>query len=604
MAGDIGFDDLGNGYDPTAFAEGEKFETEKGRFFNQNWAPVDESYTGQQYWYMYGARTTDRKIGNLLNERENFFHKPLVNLNHFYDVNDQVRISSIAYWSGGSGGGTGTYGSVSRAPAVEGSPWYASSPWTWDWNAEIEQNSANVDSAWSDTENRSTGILRNSINRQNTYGLISKMNYDVNDDLEVQVGIDWRTAGIEHAREVRDLLGGDYYVDFADDMAPDGKKVGLGDIIAYHNETTVDWFGAFLQGKYDIQKFNLYGMAGISTIGYSYLDHFGGEWSTFDGTGAPTYSKKDKVEADNITTFQVKGGGVFNLDDRLSAFANLGYVEKPPILDNVIDYDGNVATNPDNEKFQSFEVGGNYSSGMVAVKGSYYNTQWKDRNLTKSVETGAGDSGDTDIIYLTGVNQSHSGVEVEAKVALHEMVELDFAFSKGDWFFDGDAKGDYLEQEYNDDNQIIGQMTTEYTYALNNLKVGDMPQTAYVGGLTLKPIKGLNIQGLLKFYDDNYADWSPDAREVEEDGADRAQVWKAPGYNKLDLHLSYKLPEIAGFDLTVHGHVFNALDAIYVQDATDNSKYNGYGDKLHLAHNAEVFLGTPRYYNLGLTVNF
>ena len=332
LAKDIGCNDEGNGYDPTAFAEGEKFETEAGRFFNQNWAPVDKSYTGQQYWYMYGARTTDRYNSGIINERENFFHKPLVNLNHFYDVNDQVRISSIAYWSGGSGGGTGTYGSVSRAPAVEGNAWYASSPWTWDWNAEIEQNSANVDSAWSDTENRSTGILRNSINRQNTYGLISKMNYDVNDDLEVQVGIDWRTAGIEHAREVRDLLGGDYYVDFADDNAADGKKVMLGDIIAYHNETTVDWFGAFVQGKYDIQKFNLYGMGGISTIGYSYHDHFAVD--------------ADVVEADNITTFQVKGGGVFNLDDRLSAFANLGYVEKPPILDNVIDYDGNVATNP------------------------------------------------------------------------------------------------------------------------------------------------------------------------------------------------------------------------------------------------------------------
>ena len=67
---------------------------------------------------------------------------------------------------------------------------------TWDWN-EIAQNSANVDSAFSDVENRSTGILRNSINRQNTYGLISKLNYDVSDELEVQVGIDWRTAGIE-----------------------------------------------------------------------------------------------------------------------------------------------------------------------------------------------------------------------------------------------------------------------------------------------------------------------------------------------------------------------------------------------------------------------
>ena len=583
LAGDI------DGYNDSAYVEGGKFEYEAGRFFNQNWNSVSSDYKGQQYWYMYGARTTDRYNANILNERENFFHKPLVNLNHFYDVNDQVRVSSILYWSGGSGGGTGTYGSVSRQPAIEGNQWWASSPWTWDWDAEIAQNSDNVDSDWSDTENRSTGILRNSINRQNTYGLISKLNYDVNDDLEVQVGIDWRTAGIEHAREVRDLLGGDYYVDYADDNYADGKKVGLGDIIAYHNETTVDWFGAFVQGKYDIQKFNLYGMGGLSTIGYSYLDHFAVDAS--------------KVEAPSITTFQVKGGGVFNLDDRLSAFANLGYVQKPPILDNVIDYDGNVASNPDNEKFTSMEVGGSYRSGLVAIKGSYYNTQWKDRNLTKSVTTGQGDSGDTDIIYLTGVNQSHSGVEVEAKVALHEMVEVDFAFSKGDWFFDGDATGDYTEMETNDDGQIIGTTSTEYQYALNNLKVGDMPQTAYVGGLTLKPIKGLNIQGLLKIYDDNYADWSPDSREVEGE-ADRAQVWKAPGYSKLDLHLSYKLPEIAGLDLTVHGHVFNALDDVYVQDAVDNSRYNGYGDKLHLAHNAEVFLGTPRYYNLGLTVNF
>ncbi len=349
---------------------------------------------------------------------------------------------------------------------------------------------------------------------------------------------------------------------------------------------------------------NLYGMGGVSTIGYTYLDHFAVD--------------ADVVEADAITTFQVKGGGRYNLDDRLSAFANVGYVEKPPILDNVIDYDGNVSTNPDNEKFISNEIGGEYRSESVAVKGSYYNTQWKDRNLTKSVTTGQGDSGDTDIIYLTGVNQSHTGVEVESKVALHEMVDLDLAVSIGEWKFDGDAKGDstemeyneegdangdYQEMEYNEEGRVIGQMTTEYEYALDGLMVGDMPQTAYVGGLTVKPIKGLSIQGLYRMYDNHYADWSPDAREVDGD-ADRAQVWKAPGYSKLDLHLAYKLPEIAGLDLTLTGHVFNALDDVYVQDAVDNSKYNGFGDKVHAAHNAEVFLGTPRYYNLGLTVNF
>ena len=58
---------------------------------------------------MYGARTVDRYKKDILNERENFFHKPLVNLNHYLTLNDKMNLSSIVYWSGGSGGGTGTY---------------------------------------------------------------------------------------------------------------------------------------------------------------------------------------------------------------------------------------------------------------------------------------------------------------------------------------------------------------------------------------------------------------------------------------------------------------------------------------------------------------
>ena len=585
LAGDI------DGYDTDAFAEGNKFSTEAGRLFNQNVAPIDPSYTGKQYWYMYGARTTNRFNKNFLNERENFFHKPLVNLNHFLTINDKTRLSSVFYWSGGSGGGTGTYGSVSRMPAVEGERWYASSPWTWDWNSEIAQNSDNIDENFSLTENRSTGILRNSINRQDTYGLISKLNYVVSDNLELQTGIDWRTARIEHAREVRDLLGGDYYVDYADDNFEDGKVVKLGDIIAYHNETTVDWLGGFVQANYTTDKLNLYGMGGISSIEYTYQD-----WFTVE---------QELVKADPIQTYQVKGGALYNVSDNLGVFINTGLVEKAPILDNVIDYSGNVATDPDNEKFLHNEVGVNFGTQKLGVRVSAYDTDWQDRNLTKSVSTGQGSSGDTDIIFLRGVNQKHQGLEVETKVKPNDMVELDFIASFGNWKFDGDAEGTYQENEYNDEGQVVGYTTTEYQYALNGLYVGDMPQTSYIVGLTVKPVKGLRLQALYKTYDKNYSDWSPSAREYDgtTDDADRAQVWEAPGYSKLDLHASYQLP-IKGYDIALTGHIFNVLDEVFVQDAVDNSKYNGYGDKLHLPHNAEVFLGTPRYANIGVTINF
>ena len=68
--------------------------------------------------------------------------------------------------------------------------------------------------------------------------------------------------------------------------------------------------------------------------------------------------------------------------------------------------------------------------------------------------------------------------------------------------------------------------------------------------------------------------------------------------------MSYKLPTIKGLDMMLTGHIFNVLDEVYVQDAVDNSQYNSWGTKEHLAHNAEVFLGTPRYANIGLTINF
>jgi len=595
-----------DGYDTEALGEDGKFK-DVGRFFNQNWSPIDPSYTGKQYYYMYGAKTVDRHDPNFLNERENFFHKPLVNLNHFMTINDKTRLSSVLYWSGGSGGGTGTYG---RIPTLDADGtlggenykfYYGRSPWTRDWNALVAMNSGDSDTVYVDKRvitrthgvdnNQSVGILRNSINRQNTLGLISKLNYDLSDELQLQVGIDWRTAGIEHAREVRDLLGGDYYMDYADDNAPDGKRVELGDIIAYHNSTTVDWLGGYVQGAYNSGPLNAYGMLGLTQIAYSYQDHF---------TVAD-----EKITADPISTIQWKGGAMYDVTDDVSVFGNFGIVEKPPIMDNVIYFDGTVASDPANERFISSEAGVNYSAGNYAVKVSAYNTDWKDRNLTKSVTSGQGSSGDTDVIFLSGINQNHKGVEVEASTQILDMLRLDAIVSLGKWQFDGDADGNYQEDEFNDEGQVIGQTTTPYSYALDGLNVGDMPQTSYALVGTLTPIKGLQLQAIYNQYDDNYSDWSPGAREYDgsDADADREQVWKAPGYSKVDLHASYKLP-ISGYDVTLFGHVFNATDAIFVQDAVDHSQYNSYGDKTHAAHNAEVFLGTPRYFNLGLSLNF
>ena len=109
-----------------------------------------------------------------------------------------------------------------------------------------------------------------------------------------------------------------------------------------------------------------------------------------------------------------------------------------------------------NERFVSSEAGVNFSSEKFAVKANVYNTDWKDRNLTKAVTTGQGDSGDTDVIFLTGVNQKHQGLEVEATTQVLDILSLHAVVSLGTWKFDGDADGKYQANELDEDGNVTG----------------------------------------------------------------------------------------------------------------------------------------------------
>jgi outer membrane cobalamin receptor len=576
-------------YDPAAL---DKFsESEAGRKYNENWSPVSSSYKGKQYWYMYGANTVDRYDPDFLNERENYFHKPQVNFNWYSTLSDALRLSTTFYFSGGSGGGTGTFGDIL---------WDYSGPSrVVNYDGTIAINRGDETRKGADKEaGVSNAILRNSINRQWTLGIISKANYKVSDDLKVVAGVDWRTANIEHSREVRDLLGGEYYVYTGNDFDSEAEqKKGLGDQIAYWNTNTVDWIGGFLQGEYVQPKYSVYGMAGYSMIKYSLTDHEKkGENYSFETNDDGELF----IQADWVSAYQVKGGALYRATDEVDVYANVGLVQKVPILDSIID-DQEIALTKDplNESSLSYEAGVNYraANGKLTGKLNVYSTAWRDRALTKAVTSGQGSSGDTDIIFLTGLDQDHKGVELEAAFQPMDLFRIDFAASYGDWTFVDDAAGTYKDR--------VNNTSTNYEYSVKGLKVGDMPQTMVAIGPSFFPIEGLVVSGVVNWYDRNYADWDPAGREIDEgDEADRGQSWEAPSYYKIDLHASYNLPfDLNGITFTAYAHVFNVLDEVFVQDALDNSSYNGF-DKDHDADDAEVFLGLPRSFNVGLNVNF
>lgn len=545
-------------------------DAKSGRFYNENWSPVSESYSGKQSW---NGKEKDRYKSDFLNERENYYHKPLINLNWYSHWTDKISQYTVLYYSGGKGGGTGTYGSVrwNYHNGLE-SP----SRFVW-WDGTIENNQAN---------GASLGILRNSVNNQWTIGALSKVKILFTENLKGSVGIDWRTAEIEHYREVRDLLGGTHYVYTGDDFASSDNKI-LGDKIAYNNTNTVDWFGYFAQMEYSNEQITAYATFGNSFMKYTFIDHF-----TDDGTGNELTSKSESLPG-----YQLKGGISYRFLEGFSVFGNYGFISKAPIFDNVInDYDGSVSSNPDNELFNAFEIGLTYISPSkdIDVKVNYYNTNWQDRALTRGYTN---QDGSEDVIHLSGMDQLHKGFEIEATYNPFNFLAIGAAVSIANWEYTSDVNGTYVD--YSSGSAV----DTPYDLYIKGLKVGDAPQTQYVLMLTLIPIKDLRFQFDYRHYKNHYSAYDPTSRT---DATDRDQVWQAPAYNLFDMHFSYKLPiKSDKLDIGVFAHVFNLLDEIYIQDATDESSYNAVGGAApHSAMRAEVFYGLPRTYNVGVKVTF
>jgi len=549
------------------------------------WSPnvntVNPSYDGKQYASVGpGAGTFDRHGTDYLNERENIFHKPQVNLNYYADLGRGLSWTTVGYYSGGSGQGTGTLGSLL---------WdYTYTQRFADWDATIARNESNATG--------SRGILRNSVNDQATFGAISKLRKSFDAGFTTEVGVDWRTATINHFRTVRDLLGGSYWLDTKNQFTGD-RQTGFGDRIDYNNTNKVDWLGGYLQLEKSDADGSIYAMFGGATNSYHYTDHFKKD---------PNTSGELKLDATGLTGYQIKGGITRNLTDTWYVFGNAGYVSKIPIFDGAIDdVTGTVNDNPKNETFSSFEAGVKYATTDRRLTGglNVYHTTWNDRTLNIYVPN-------EDITAnVLGVNERHLGVELQGGYQASDLIRFDASASLGDWHYLDDATGRLVAGDR--------QTTEEYSFYIKDLKVSDQPQTQLVYSASLFPVEGsfLQVQGRSNF--NYYAFFDPFGRTSQED---REQSWKTPSYTIFDFHGAYRITDLipawTGGDVRLFANVFNIFDKVYIQDATDNSGYNGFyagcaatnkpcaTNRGHDAMAAEVYLGLPRTFNLGFEVSF
>lgn len=514
--------------------------------------------------------------GKQMAEKTNYYHKPQIALNWYWNINDDTFLSTSAYVSFGKGGGSGLLGTgwwkynVPKTPTGQ-----------YDWNQSVEENASNEDGSASQ-------ILRNSVNSHNWYGILSTLKHDFSDELKLTTGIDGRYYKGIHYREVRDLLGAEFWDDSYRSYKSGNSRAVVGDKIDYNNDGLVSYLGLFSQLEYSKDDFSTFVALSLSETWYKRVDYF-----NYDATVVAGKSVYTGVESTRESQFgyNLKTGLNYNLDETSNIFVNAGYYAKAPLFD-VIFMNFSNDVNPDygTEKVIAAEFGYGYNSRNFIARINTYYTQWKDRWLDGYYADPVTGEGNT--VYYQGLDQIHYGIEAEMSWKVSNNLLVATQISLGNWKYGADVPITIFD----DDRQVVGTSTI-YT---DGLHVADAPQTQIGLAVKWNITDDIDYGMNWVFYDRLYSKFSPEDRD---DPDDRADSYRLPNYSVMDMRIGWSF-KLAGLDSYASMNVYNALNTMYRAEGWDNVQRNAAGNYAHDAENFAGFWGWGRNYNFSLRINF
>ncbi len=500
------------------------------------------------------------KNGEILHVEDNFYHKPQISLNHYWNISSSSQLSTSVYASFGSGGGGGTKGDnkfTNPDYRVDGLV---------DLDRIVAENQAVSDFG-------AESILRASRNNHKWYGLLSSYTQELPGNLSLLAGLDLRYYKGEHFREVTDLLGAKYWLDDSDVNNP-VHAATVGDVFDYHNDGIVNWAGGFLQLEYNQDDLAAFITLNGSNTGYSRVDYF-------------NYLDSDplqEVGAFNFLGYGIKGGANYNLTENHNVFANIGYFERAPGFDavfpNFTNDDPNA--NAENQKIMSYELGYGLKMGNFNANLNLYRTQWRDRTYTDFF---VGADGEDLVANILGVNALHQGIEFDATWKPTSKLTITGMASIGDWVWQNDIENLGI---FDGNTQV-----DEVDAFIGGLHVGDAAQTTAAAGLSYELMQDLRVSVDYNYYANLYADYNPTSRSDEGDRG--VEAWKIPAFGTVDLNVAYDF-DIAGLQAALYGNVYNLTNEKYVMDAQDGTD--------HDAYTSRVYYGYGINWNLGVKIKF
>ncbi|WP_060874599.1 TonB-dependent receptor [Myroides odoratus] len=599
--------------------------------------------------------------GERFNFKSNYYNKPVMSINYDFNINETWTLGAVFYGSWGRGGGTGTIGggpngyrdfgtevrdanghmrfddiaAWNRGEIIEdwkeiGKDKKPFGPGTSNSLMDDPMNPGQQGYYITDFDNKTKAYRggwarRSSINSHDWYGTVINLNAKVNENWTVDFGLDGRIYKGYHYQLIDNLMGADgFYVaknknnnnqhyivnqtyDAKASMNPwvnwnNREKVG------YHNDGNVKWLGGFGQVEYSKDDLSVFVQGAISNQWMQRVDYFSYDRSTAQG------AKDYKTDWESILGGSIKGGANYNINENHNVFVNSGYFSRQPFMNNGVYLNNTNTVNPDltNEKVFGLEAGYGYRSHKLRANLNLYRTSWKDRvtRVTSKVKDMGADGSIVDAngyATLVGVEQIHTGMEMDFIYFPVDRLTITGSFSWGDWKYASNVTGTYYNEEtnqpiYNKPGEPESGFKTQTLY-IDGAKVGGAPQLIANLGASYEIVKGLKIDANYRYNDNFYG-----SLDVEKtDSREKSGSMKLPAFNLWDAGVSYRM-EVGKEKqnaLTMRFNVNNVFDTTYISSARTNIEATPESKTWKgIDVRNEVMLGAGRTWNFTMRFNF
>jgi len=479
-----------------------------------------------------------------------------------------------------------------------------------DWNELYQANYTNFENNGGVYGRRSLYVISNKVDNMNKFSFNTNIEHVKNDHLTLFGGLSFVAQGDEYYKQLADLLGGDYFVNYNqfaqqqsvgnpnyvyNDLKNPTAVVRVGDKYGYDYKEMVRNGNAWGQGAFTYNKVDFFLAANLGYTGFSRdgLMQNGIFPNNSYGTSA----------THNFLTYKVKGGATYKLDARNFFFFDAFVSTDAPTVANTYI---SVATrdftvpNPKVSNTTSMEFGYSFKSPKFNVRAVMYATNTTNASLIKRFF-----NDDPSILTfvnyaMTNVSTRSVGTELSANYKLDKTWSLTGLASIGQNFYSDNP----TIAIYQDNDPTL--TATSHNVYIKNYYLASGPQSIYSLGVNYRPRNYWNANLSFNYMDRSYVDINPDRRTqaaldlVPKGSAQWNSIInqeKLPGAFTVDLHVGKSFDVSRYVKHLNHRTLLNFQ--VGIQNLLDNNNIKSLGyEQLrfdYTYHNPNKFANTYEY---------